>query len=284
MRSCRGSSKYGRTELLCREALRGGANNKGSWGITVNDALAINRAGWNKVAPKYYAGTALPVYGPLAPTEDSLGLLGSVKGKRVLELGCGSGHSLKYLADHGASELWGLDLSSTQIAFATETLKLVEPPVRLFESPMEVDPGIPSDYFDLVFSIYGLGWTTDLPGTFALVARYLKPGGSFVFSGEHPVFSCLENAGDGYQFARPYLREGPEYHASWSGVPIVIQHCTLGTLINEIVKAGLQIERFVETELDTSLATDAHTDPTRWYSIARARLVPTTVVIKARKP
>jgi SAM-dependent methyltransferase len=251
--------------------------------VTVNDALAINRDGWNKVAPKYYGGTALPIYGPLAPTEESLGLLGSVEGKRILELGCGSGHSLKYLSERGASELWGLDLSSTQIAYATETLKSVEPPVRLFESPMEVDPGIPSDYFDLVFSIYGLGWTTDLPATFALVARYLKRGGSLVFSGEHPVYSCLENASEGYAFARSYLREGPEYHASWSGVPIVIQHSTLGTLINELVRAGLQLERFVETELDTAHATHAHVDPTRWYSIARARLAPTTLILKARK-
>ena len=29
-----------------------------------------------------------------------------------------SGHSLRYLAERGARELWGLNLSSTQIAFA----------------------------------------------------------------------------------------------------------------------------------------------------------------------
>jgi hypothetical protein len=32
---------------------------------------------------------------------------------------------------------------------------------------MEVNSGIPDDHFDLVFSIYGLGWTTDLPATMA---------------------------------------------------------------------------------------------------------------------
>jgi ubiquinone/menaquinone biosynthesis C-methylase UbiE len=51
---------------------------------------------------------------------------------------------------------------------------------------MEVDPGVPPDYFDLVFSIYGLGWTTDMPVTLALVERYLRPGGCFIVSGEHP--------------------------------------------------------------------------------------------------
>jgi SAM-dependent methyltransferase len=251
-----------------------------------DDTLTINRACWNKVAPKFYGGTALPSYGPLAPTEETLRLLDSVAGKRVLEIGCGSGHSLKYLANHGASALWGLDLSPTQIAFATDTLKGVEPTVRLFESPMEVNPGIPTDYFDLIVSIYALGWTTDLPATLALVAQYLKPGGSFVFSGEHPAYSCLEYVDRQYVIARPYLREGPTRHESWSGsgVPIVIHHRTLGTFINEVIRAGLQIERLVESKLDTSLATEAHADPARWYSVARAAAAPTTFVLKARKP
>ena len=127
----------------------------------VEDALAINREGWNQVADRFYGGTALPVYGPLAPSEDTLRLLPSAAGMRVLELGCGSGHSLLYLAERGAAELWGLDLSTAQLAFARDVLDAFEPRVRLFESPMEVNPGIPTGYFDLVLSIYGLGWTTD---------------------------------------------------------------------------------------------------------------------------
>ncbi|HEV7589632.1 MAG TPA: class I SAM-dependent methyltransferase [Longimicrobium sp.] len=136
----------------------------------LDDALAINRAGWDRVAPRFYGGTALPSYGPLAPTEETLGLLGPLGGTRVLEVGCGSGHSLRSLCEHGAAEAWGLDLSPAQVAFAAEVLRPFGPRVRLFESPMEVDPGIPAGYFDLVVSIYALGWTTDLPATLALVA------------------------------------------------------------------------------------------------------------------
>lgn len=249
-----------------------------------DDVLAINRAGWDHVAPLFHGGTALPSYGPLAPTEDSLRLLGPAPGMRVLELGCGSGHSLRYLAERGADEVWGLDLSPVQIAFAAETLRPFEPRVRLIESPMEVDAGIPSGYFDLVLSIYGLGWTTDLPATLARVAAYLKPGGSFVVSGEHPVYGCLDHADGRYVFARPYAKEGSETHASWKGVPIVIQHQTLGTWINEVVRAGLRIEALVEGQLDTTLATEAHADPSRWYSIPRARMMPPTFILKARKP
>jgi SAM-dependent methyltransferase len=246
--------------------------------------LATNRAGWNQVAPKFHGRTALPEYGPLAPTEDSLRLLDSAPDLRALELGCGSGHSLRYLAERGARELWGIDLSPVQLAFAKETLRAFAPFVRLVESPMEIDPGVPLAYFDLVFSIYGLGWTTDLPATMALAARSLRPGGCFIVSGEHPAYSCLEWNGAQYAIAKSYLDEGPAEHASWKGVPIVIHHRTLGTFIEHIVHAGLQIERLVETPLNAAAATDGFEDPARWYSLDRARVMPTTFIIKARKP
>jgi SAM-dependent methyltransferase len=252
--------------------------------IDAERALSMNRAGWDRVAPQFHGGTALPEYGPLAPTEDSLALLDKQIDLCALELGCGSGHSLRYLAERGARELWGVDLSPVQIAFARETLRGCSPPVRLMESPMEVDNGIPTGHFDLVFSIYGLGWTTNLRTTMALVARYLRPGGAFLVSGEHPMYSCLEWNGGQYAISTSYCSEGPREHASWKGVPIVIQRRTLGTFIAEVIGAGLQIEALVETPLNRALATEAHADPARWYSVARATMMPTTFIIKARKP
>lgn len=247
-------------------------------------ALAINREGWDRVAPSFYGGTALPQYGPLAPTEDTLRLLELTPELRALELGCGSGHSLLYLAGRGARELWGVDLSPVQIAFAEETLRAFASRCRLFESPMEVNPGIPSGYFDLVFSIWGLGWTTDLPATLGLVADYLRPGGCFLVSGEHPVYGCLEWDGKRYTISEPYVTEGPREHASWKGVPIVINRCTLSTLVTQTARAGLRIEALVEGSFNADLADESHVDPARWYSTARARIMPTTFILKARKP
>ena len=252
--------------------------------IDTERALSLNRAGWDHVAPRFHGGTALPEYGPLAPTEDSLRLLDGTTDLCALELGCGSGHSLRYLAERGARELWGIDLSPVQIAFAQETLGACTPPVRLIESPMEVDPGIPHGHFDLVFSIYGLGWTTDLRATMHLVARYLRPGGAFLVSGEHPMYSCLDWNGEGYTVSTSYCSEGPREHSSWKGVPIVTHRLMLGTFVMRVIEAGLQIEALVETPLNPALATQAHADPARWYSVDRARVMPTTFIIKARKP
>ena len=75
------------------------------------DIIARNKEYWNDHADLWFGTTALPVLGVRFPTEDDLQLFGDVTGKRMLEICCGSGHSLKYNAEKGAGELWGVDLS-----------------------------------------------------------------------------------------------------------------------------------------------------------------------------
>ncbi|HTX91323.1 MAG TPA: class I SAM-dependent methyltransferase [Anaerolineales bacterium] len=249
--------------------------------------VAINQKGWNTVAPQFYGGTALPKYGPLAGTEDDLRLIDNLKGKAVLEIGCGSGHTLAYLAKvKEAGEVWGVDLSQEQIRFSREHLEREKTTARLFLASMDENPGIPEAHFDWVFSIYSLGWTPDLGRTLALVHSYLKPGGKFLFSWEHPVYQCLEyrsQAGE-YAFARPYLQEGPEIDPSWKGVEIVLHPRTLSTYLNGIVEAGLVLEKVIESEVNLDQAREKDLAPERWYSVPRARLMPTTFIVKAGKP
>ena len=59
---------------------------------------------------------------------------------------------------------------------------------------------------------------------------------------------------------------------------------TLGTFVGQIIQAGLRIEALVETPPNAAAVKEAHADPARWYSAARARVMPTTFIIKARKP
>jgi hypothetical protein len=67
-------------------------------------------------------------------------------------------------------------------------------------------------------------------------------------------------------------------------VPIVIHRRTLATVVREIIAAGLRIEALIESQFNPAAVTDSHVDPARWYSVDRARLMPTTLIIKARKP
>lgn len=247
------------------------------------DSLVVNKNGWDRLAGRYRNATHLPSYGPLAPTEDELTLLPPISDARILEIGCGCGQSLEWLGSRGAAELWGLDLSARQVALAQDRLSGSRQPVRLFESPMERNPGIPTGYFDLVFSIYALGWTNDLPRTLMHVTDYLRPGGRLVFSWEHPAYGGLEYECGKYYAARSFEIEGPQHHEHWSGVPMVLYRRTLGTFVNALLGAGLIIERLVERS-DTRSPDVTQLDPARYYAVERATLVPTTFVLKARKP
>lgn len=251
------------------------------------EILSINQKGWNKVAPIFHGGNALPKYGPLAATEDELNLIPDLSNKSILELGCGSGHTLSYLWEtKNASELWGLDLSEEQIRFTKDWLAGKNIPVKLFLASMDENPGIPENYFDLVVSIYSLGWAPDLSRTLELIYSYLKPGGVFIFSWEHPVYQCLNyNADLGkYVFERSYLKEGPETHPSWKGVEIVINSRRLSTYLNALIQSGFVLELLIESEPNTTLAREQDYAPDKWYSIPRAQLMPTTFVVKAYKP
>jgi SAM-dependent methyltransferase len=255
--------------------------------ISRTDILTINQKGWNVVAPQFYGGTALPKYGPLSATEPELQLIDDLTGKSVLELGCGSGHTLYYLyKDKQARELWGLDLSQEQLQFTKNFLAQENIPANLILSSMDENPGIPESHFDLVISIYALGWTPDMARTISLIYSYLKPGGKFIFSWEHPFYQCFDydSVAKKYFINHSYLDETPERKPSWRGVEIVLQPRKLSTFINAICDAGLIIDRLIESEPDLDLAREQDFAPEKWYSVPRAQLIPTTVIMRAYKP
>jgi ubiquinone/menaquinone biosynthesis C-methylase UbiE len=246
--------------------------------ILNTDTLTINKTSWDEVAQNFFGRTALPEYGPFAPDEKELNLFGDLNHKKVLDIGCGSGHSLKYMQEKKADELWGLDLSSSQIQAATELLKGTN--VKLFQSPMEVNPGIPESHFDIVYSIFALGWTTNLEQTLININQYLKPGGAFIFSWEHPLFSRVRNTEHGLLLTKSYHEEGPYDHEAWNHPAIMQQH-KISTYVNSLVEAGFKIEKIIE-EIRVSEELLSR-DSNRWYNWEKVKAVPTTVIFKCTK-
>jgi hypothetical protein len=50
-----------------------------------------------------------------------------------------------------------------------------------------------------------------------------------------------------------------------------------------VLRTGLAIESLIECDVDTAAVKDCHLSPEYWYSYERAKLLPTTMIIKARK-
>ena len=134
------------------------------------EIIEVNKNGWNELVKsgKNFSNTSLPEYGPFMRNEEYFNIFKDVKNKKVLELGCAKGESLKYLQTKGASEVWGIDISVEQIRYAKNNV----PSGKFFVSAMEDNPGIPENYFDYCLSLYSMGYSSSLEKTLSLVSRY----------------------------------------------------------------------------------------------------------------
>ena len=249
--------------------------------------VANNKQYWEDHADLWFGTTALPKYGVKFVTEDELHFFSDVAGKKVLELCCGSGHSLKYLADRGAGELWGLDLSQKQLDNAGKLLKESGYNPKLICAPMEAESGIPEDYFDYVYSIYGIGWTTDLEGTFKKVASYLKKDGIFIFSWGQPLHYCVaksyetgEDVVDNGElvFSRSYFDES-YFKMPVHETTVTFANRKISTYVNALYDAGFIIEKMIEQTDEKSLTDTEDKSP----KAQKAKMVPLSICYKCRK-
>ena len=247
----------------------------------MNDTLAQNKASWDAMADSWFGTTALPVYGCYIPREDELNLFPDLTGKAVLDVGCGSGHSLLWCAKKGASELWGVDLSSRQIENAERFLTESGYAPHLFAAPMESDCGLPTEHFDVVYSIYALGWTTDLPGTLRRIASYLKPGGVLIFSWDNPILRHMSVENGQLVLSDSYTKD-EVFSYIQREQPVTLQNYRCSTYINELAAAGFAIERFVE-ETDPSVLSQTPEFSEKYYSPWKATKIPLSLIFKARK-
>ncbi len=249
--------------------------------------IETNKNYWDEHADLWFGTTALPVYGVHFPTEDDLHLFGEVRGKKMLEICCGSGHSLLYNAQKGAGELWGIDLSQKQLDNATKLLKDHGYTANLQCAKMEDELNVPKDYFDYVYSIYGIGWTTDLQGTFDKIASYLKKDGIFIFSWHHTLNYCIawscEERKDLFIDDKPVMMKS-YFDESYFKMPvhdseIILRNRKISTYVNALAKAGFVIEQLVEESDDASRNARGDLE----LKTRKAQMLPLSFCIKARK-
>lgn len=240
------------------------------------EVFAVNTAFWDTVGSEALGVTALPSWGGFLPDESRLKLLGDLTGKRVLEIGCGNGRSIEYAAKLGAAELWGLDISANQIEKTREYLHTKEINAHLICAPMEEECNLPKEYFDVIYSVFGIGWTTDLRKTFQRMYSYLKTGGIFVFGWSHPIHKCVSDEENQFVIANSYFDES-WYKAKIGNGEIAMSNRMLSTYINALADAGFHIERLVE-DTDTEKAVAAASDFGR-----KALMLPTAFAIKSKK-
>ena len=176
-------------------------------------------------------------------------LLPDLRGKRVVDLGCGFGWFCRWARQQGAARVLGLDVSGNMIARA-----------RAETNDAAIEYGItdldqldlPEASFDFAYSSLALHYVERFEALVTTVHRALVAGARFVFSIEHPIYMAPTRPGwsvdaDGRRTwpIDRYLIEGPRT-TNWLTEGVIKQHRTMGTTLNTLIVAGFTIRHVQE--------------------------------------
>jgi len=204
-------------------------------------------------------------------------LIGPVRDKRVLDLGCGAGAASVTLARRGA-RVTAVEASTTRLAQARAAAELAEVRIEFHHSDLADLAFVRADSVDLVIAVYALAGVQDLGRVFRQVHRVLTPGSPLLVSLPHPFATMLETDPDDSQ-PSPYLTR-----SAWSTSPVAwrsggdegVTHVhQIGDVFTTLSRSNFQVDALIEPQ-PLEHASGIHTS-------ALVDWVPPTLVVRARK-
>lgn len=219
--------------------------------------LEINKRLWNEKTDYHLRSEFYNVdsflQGKNSLNDIELGLLGDIKGKRVLHLQCHFGQDTLSLARLGAV-VTGVDFSEKAIASANALQKQTGLNARFICCDIYNLAHYLNETFDVVFTSYGtIGWLPDLMKWAAVLSRFLKPGGAFVFAEFHPVVWMFD--ANFQHIAYNYFKDGPiietengTYADKSADIKLesISWNHSIGEVLNSLLLHDLCIEAFNE--------------------------------------
>lgn len=186
-------------------------------------------------------------------------MLPDFQGKNVLDLGCGYGWHCIYAKEQGAENVIGVDLSKKMIDKAKENSKhlLIE-----YNQMSIEDIEFEEEQFDIVFSSLTFHYIEDLNVVFSKINRFLKKGGNFVFSIEHPVFTSrpeqdwfTDENGNRLHWPVDHYQEEGIRKTNFLGHQVLKYHRTVASIINTVIDSGLCIQQLSEPKPSDEIIT-----------------------------
>lgn len=238
---------------------------------------------WEYSSESYQKESNIPIdihYGPGAPNEKELKLLGNIKGKKILEIGCGGSQCGVAMAKKGA-KVTGIDISNEQLKFAKNLAKKNKVSITFYQGDIINLKQIKSNSQDLVFTAWALHYVDNLEKCFKEVYRVLKKEGVFVLSTPHPFYDTIDSKT--LKLKRSYFNSGKhvEIYSDKTKMFVFFDH-TFSDIINSIVNSKLKIEKVIEPDSRKKYKGDP------WYSLwdfnkKMMYYFPPTLIIKTRK-
>src|SRR3989344_356474 len=237
---------------------------------------------WESASEDYQKESKILIdvhYGPGSPNEKNLNLMGSVKGKNVLEIGCGGAQCSIAFAKQGA-KVTGIDISEKQLEFAKRLAEKNKVYIKFYRGDIKKLPQIKSKSQDIVFSAFALHYVDDLSSCFKEVYRVLKKDGLFVFSLDHPMYRTINSKT--LKLKNSYFDTGKKTFTFSGPKKFVCYVHTVSELYNTLVGVNFVVEKIIEPDSRKHYKYDS------WYNLwdykpKLLKMVPPTIIFKARK-
>ncbi len=215
------------------------------------DYLKTNRDTWDKRTAIHVKSEFYDIDGFLSGDctlkEIELAELGDVSGKTLLHLQCHFGLDTLSWARRGA-RVTGVDLSPQAIAKANELASTTGLDAQFICSDVYQVWEHTAEQYDIVFTSYGVVcWLPDIDRWARVIARSLKPGGTFHIAEFHPVYDLV--AGFRYFHSpEPDVEQEGTYTENCDGEEssIVLWAHPVSDVINALIRAGIRIDQFNE--------------------------------------
>ena len=187
-------------------------------------------------------------------------LLPDLRGKSVLDFGCGTGIFTFLLEKYYPEKIVGIDLSEEMLRIAMAKGKEKKSSAQFVLGDAGKLVSYFDETFDLVFSSTTTHYLTDLNELFENIQQVLKENGTCVLSIIHPVYSALYPIEHGDTFPsddewtvryldksrRAYIQPWIEYNDNFENQLSRSYHYTMSDYINAILQAGLKIQEIRE--------------------------------------
>ncbi|WMT39371.1 class I SAM-dependent methyltransferase [Paenibacillus sp. D2_2] len=169
-------------------------------------------------------------------------MLPKLQNKSILDLGCGFGWHCRYAREQQASSVIGVDISEKMLQKAREMTD--DPEISYMNMPIE-DINFSASQFDVVISSLAFHYIQFFEEICNKVYDCLKPGGSFVFSVEHPIFTSrneqdwyYDDQGNRLHWAVDHYQSEGLRNTTFLNEAVIKYHRTISTYINDLIHAG----------------------------------------------
>lgn len=188
----------------------------------------------------------------------------ALKGKTILDMGCGEGYDLTQFKEKGAN-IFGFDSSEEMVKLAQKKNPKGEIKIGYFDD-------IPFDdhSFDIVTSKWALQTATDIDPFYQEAARVLKPNGYLIYLTSHPFRQFIEKKASGKDYFKKEIVNSPFFNNQF--VVKEPSH-TLNEYLSPTFFKLFTLESFEEGYDRGTEKVDGDIYPS--YFIVKARLKPT---------